>query len=135
MRVSHQVGFENVQAAKRQARAQAASFGRGMAPEPGIVRNLHKRKAGGARRGDYYGDPSNLPSPALCLTIPGPLMRDEVSLRACWQLHHKSIRCSMGILNGPRRSGKPAHAAVTYLAWIEPADGLKREIECFHCFR
>ena len=64
MRISYQVGFEYVQAAKRQARAQAASFGRGMAPEPGIVRNLHKRKAGGARRGDYYGEPlSFLPLP------------------------------------------------------------------------
>ena len=40
----------------------------------------------------------------------------------------------MEILNGARRSGKPVHAAVTYLAWIEPADGLKLEIECFRCF-
>ncbi len=44
-----------MQAAKRQARAQA-SFGRGMAPDPGAMRNLHKRKGGGARRSDYYGD-------------------------------------------------------------------------------
>ena len=46
---------ELVQAAKRQARAQA-SFGRGMAPDAGAMRNLHKRKGGGARRSDYYGD-------------------------------------------------------------------------------
>ncbi len=46
---------ELMQAAKRQARAQA-SFGRGMAPDPGAMRNLHKRKGGSARRSDYYGD-------------------------------------------------------------------------------
>ena len=44
-----------MQAMKRQQRAQQASFGRGLAPDPGAVRNLHKRK-GGARRSDYYGE-------------------------------------------------------------------------------
>ena len=26
-------------------------------PEPGMPRNIHKRKGGGARRTDYYGEP------------------------------------------------------------------------------
>ena len=50
-----QGSYELLQAAKRQARAQA-SFGRQLAADPGMVRNLHKRKGGGARRSDYYGD-------------------------------------------------------------------------------
>ncbi len=65
MRVSSMRGFsvQLLQAAKRQARAQA-SLGRGLAPDPGMARNLHKRKGGGARRSDFYGDwrtPAPLP--------------------------------------------------------------------------
>ena len=50
-----------LQAAKRQARA-AQSFGRALPPEPGMPRNIHKRKGGGARRTDYYGAPLLAPA-------------------------------------------------------------------------